>query len=395
MSTTKIENIIGLINSSPILSLSERADWLALLGLMNDKQLLELEKILSENQKSAQSVDVPPHRMTGAEVGTVSRRAAPSDDRGESRKVGKSEVGRLDSNAAQNTRSSANTAVAKPLVPSSPSLPQMPKMSHIMNLPTFKQPSAPLPVKPPVEKKPSIFASKLKAIFKEKELPAGHPEFELELPAKSLPSEHSSETVVGKKTDALETQENKKPPVIPKPFFPLAEKPAAGLATDKPLLSKPPVLLRSSAKTPASPGFASGINFPEVTEASKSQSLAGIKEHLQSTGTILKEIHQPIAIKEPMLNGLEDLTKLVREEIQVSALDSMVAKIKQLIGRYGYFEAVFNIEKSKIYEDYINTGATLLTGQSDFETLAEQGEDYLTREQFEKFTDLLAKIQAS
>ncbi len=389
MSTTKIENIIGLINSSPILSLSERADWLTLLGLMNDKQLLELEKILSENQKPTQPVSVSLHPIIGTEVGKPSV-AKIVESKPEGRKTGSA-----DSNAAQNTRSSANTAGAKPLAPSPSLLPQMPKMSHIMNLPTFKQPSAPLPVKPPMEKKPSIFASKLKAIFKEKELPAGHPEFELELPAKSLPSEYSSETVVGKKTDALETQESKKPPVIPKPFFPLAEKPAAGLATDKPLLSKPPVLPRPSAKTPASPGFASGINFPEVTEASKSQSLAGIKEHLQSTGTILKEIRQPIAIKEPVLNGLEDLTKLVREEIQVSALDSMVAKIKQLIGRYGYFEAVFNIEKSKIYEDYINTGAKLLTGQSDFETLAEQGEDYLTREQFEKFTDLLAKIQAS
>lgn len=379
MSTTKVENIIGLINSSPILSPAERADWLALLGLMNDKQLLELEKILSENQKS--------------DIGTVSRRAAPSDDRGGSWKVGSEAL-----SAVQRAISASSQANIKPLASSpslSPQTPQMPKMSHIINLPTFKQPSAPLPVKPPVEKKSSIFASKLKAIFKEKELPAGHPEFELELAEKSLPSEHSSQIAVGKKMDARLTQESKKPPVIPKPFFPLAEKPATGLATDKPLLSKPPVIPRPSAKTPASPGFASGINLPEVTEAGKNQSLVGVKEDLQSTGTVLKEIRQPIAIKEPVLNVLEDLTKLVPEEIQVSALDSMVAKIKQLIGRYGYFEAVFNIEKSKIYKDYINTGAKLLTGQTDFETLTEQGEGYLTREQFEKFTDLLAKIQAS
>lgn len=344
MQTAQIEKIESLINTSAILTASEKTEWLALLGLMNDKQLLELEKILSS---------------------------------------------------------------AKPLA-SHP--PQMPKLSHIVNLPKLPAdfikagdgptPPAPRPPQGGEEKKPSSFASKLKAIFQEKELPAGQPE--LELSAKSSSDEHlgGSATMSAKPTlggeDVHKAQniehgtQNKQEPKVQtaasKPFFPVKEKPLVSPQAVKPV---PPVL-----KVPLPPmpkpvplvGAAPTSEINPVLKPSQVSNFPPVREP-QSLKSDLSDGQQ--------INNLQDLAAFDPKTLKDVSLDVLAKKIKLLIVKYGYFEAVFNLEKSPTYKNYIGTGLNLLSGQSNFESLGSLDDDYLSKEEFEKFTDLLAKIQAS
>ena len=52
MKLDETNKIKSLVNTAAILSASEKAEWLALLDVMNDKQLGELEGILVGSQKS-------------------------------------------------------------------------------------------------------------------------------------------------------------------------------------------------------------------------------------------------------------------------------------------------------------------------------------------------------
>ena len=132
-----IDKLRSLISSSAILSPSEKAEWLALLELMNDKQLGELEKILATAQKPAPAA-LP---------------VQPQDSK------------------------------------STPAVKRMPQLSHIVNIPQHvgRIPTAPakgtplaaavnLPATPQVSSQTTAakktFSDKLKAMFAEKELSA-------------------------------------------------------------------------------------------------------------------------------------------------------------------------------------------------------------------------------
>jgi hypothetical protein len=56
-----------------------------------------------------------------------------------------------------------------------------------------------------------------------------------------------------------------------------------------------------------------------------------------------------------------------------------------------------SLEKSPVYKAYLATGLKLLSEETSFEQLAEKSSlsEFLTKSQFEKFADLLLKIQAT
>jgi hypothetical protein len=179
MQPEKSEQIKGLIKASRILNESERAEWLSLLELMNDKQLGELEKILNSGQRTA-----------------VREQKKPAES--------------IEHIVDRNKQVDSKPISPKPASVSAgfqPVRPHMPSLSHIMNLPKAMggQGSSPLkqaskipvslPVKEPVPpvavssktiKTKQNFADKLKAIFAEKELPAGKPKNELSLPEHTI-----------------------------------------------------------------------------------------------------------------------------------------------------------------------------------------------------------------
>lgn len=57
----KMQKLTQLVQSSSILNAQEKAEWLSLIGLMNDKQLAELEEIL---QSSAMPISTPATRQS-------------------------------------------------------------------------------------------------------------------------------------------------------------------------------------------------------------------------------------------------------------------------------------------------------------------------------------------
>ena len=212
MTTEKLENLKRLINTSPILNVSERAEWLALLDLMNDKQLLELEKILNSNQKPADQLI---SKSVNQPASTAGGKISKSANQQVSQSVSRQDIGEK----KQDPRFKIQEADGSASIKASPMMAQLPKLSHIMNLPNLEHSAFGMQrVAPPSEqknalldntasqiestqqpaktsvaltKKPSIFAAKLKAIFGEKELPSGQKNPQLDLsqaPAVPVPS---------------------------------------------------------------------------------------------------------------------------------------------------------------------------------------------------------------
>ena len=80
-----------------------------------------------------------------------------------------------------------------------------------------------------------------------------------------------------------------------------------------------------------------------------------------------------------------------------SSLENFVKAIRHLIEKFGYYDVIFNLEKSPLYEVYIKTGIELMNKQQTFETFdpGQTMDSFLNREDFEKFTDLLRMIAGS
>lgn len=257
---------------------------------------------------------------------------------------------------------------------------------------------------PLAQKKPSIFASNLKSIFQEKELPPGHPELELEEGHKLQNIDHKSQIIEQK---PFIRQDQKGQAAALKPFFPIREKPFVSPQTVKPaspvlkvppaVSPKPKTVFPSVSAVPLAPLAAKPSTFQQKPSfASSLSKLPGQDFPLEKQPTYEPPVSKPVASNGQAINGLQDLAVFENRMLQAWPLDALAKKIKSLVAKYGYFEVIFNLEKSQTYKNYINTGLKLLSGQPDFESLDVEGTgDYLTKEEFEKFTDLLAKIQTS
>ncbi|MFA5991568.1 MAG: hypothetical protein WC794_04985 [Candidatus Doudnabacteria bacterium] len=432
MQPEKIEQIKGLIKVSRILNENERAEWLSLLELMNDKQLGELEKILNSGQLSA-----------------VSEQKKPAGG------IIKEEVKPISPKPASQSASFQ------------PVRPHMPSLSHIMNLPkTMDGQASSLKlsqktmgvqaVNPPIKdfspvvavssktiKAKQNFADKLKAIFAEKELPAGKPKDELSLPrvterAASPAFQPAAKVVVADKViipgpvkftkqdeahgggmiissqlspKIPETPAKKILPVIPKPSVvsqPGSAKKPESLASlsdlfkPAPGLAKPASLPHATAQVEIQENHKPGLNIEESSEKVRQDTLAAIKARMSQAPAVSQPVHEPAHLKLNDaklldLNWPKDLAMLNLTGFKKDSLESFVKTIRHLIEKFGYYDVIFSLEKSPLYLCYLKTGVELMTKQQTFETFdtGQTIDAFLNRDEFEKFTDLLRQIQAA
>ena len=403
----KIIKLKALINSSPLLNPAERAEWLALLEVMNDKQVVELERILASSKQTA---------VSRKQEETRERSNIPSTSPGLA------------------TPKSASDFGEPRLRPPSPSLgegdiekamrQQMPKLSHIMNLPKFQSapqisrqplPGSPKPAsvaavsQPVAGEKLGGFFQKIQSMLAEKELPAGkqdnqritRPQSPL-APVEGGQGELENQKALTSAAPASISQsqnpnlssKTQTPPTVPKPKAPI-------LPTEAPPVMAKPGLTAALQKKPEPP---SGLHIPQTAQAEKNAALAAIKQHQKTLGSPAStsaSLGGPVASlpnlpkKQSELRTLEDLAGLTMEQLKNSDINALAQKIRPLAQKFGYFDVVFNLEKSPIFKAYITTGQKLLTDQVDFTELQMKSRpgEYLGRTEFEKFADLLMKIQ--
>ena len=97
------------------------------------------------------------------------------------------------------------------------------------------------------------------------------------------------------------------------------------------------------------------------------------------------------------LNSINDVSSLDIGSWKRQDLVAMIKKIQQLIQAHGYHEVMFGLERSPIYKSYVDTGVRLLREGGSFESFEGTSgghTQYLTRQEFERFTDMLRQIQA-
>ena len=346
----KIEKLKILIQTSAILNDAERAEWLTLLGLMNDKQLLELERILTASQPDA--------------VHTVPavKPAVPAQS---------------DKPASPGHLPQLSHIMNLPLTPDGKPAAQNFKHNDLLAKPAEKKPS--MLVSKPAPKQPGAFLSKLRHIVDEKELPAGKSEKNM-LPAHGTPDKPVQQAAPVRQPAPVKPAAPAKiaPQQAPKPLVP-------------PVIVKPPVISKTKHQAPA----ASELRPEDQT---RQGILESIKKHLEEKG-------QPdnIYIEEDRtfkndwkVKGLEDLAQMSIQTLENNDAGIMAQKIKDLLHKHNYHEILFSLEKSQAYKSYLETGTELLRRQTDFEHMPESAlNSRFNREQFERFADLLRFIQAA
>ena len=354
------DKLIKLIQTSPILTPVERSEWLALLDLMNQKQLAELEAILITEQKP-KSQPVSPISPPAALRQTFPPKPA-----------------------APQLAAQPKPAVVKPHET------QIPQLSHITNVPNFGSHLAakpafalaqkPAQAAPPQEKKTSTFSDKLKFLVTEKELPSGK---------HNNPAPVTQPPVI-KPQPAVPSLNLKTQPPAQKPpqtYQPLAHTQAPAGLNNRPTIINPHLGGASMQRQPAAePG--SKVDFGAIDQKIQAEVMAAMKGGRGGTDNSPKILSSTTALED-----LGDLTLLSNKALENNDFDFLVSKVRGLVKGYGYFEVIFNLEKSPLYKNYIKTGLELLTKESGFEQLYGGTQDFLTRQQFEKLVDLLRQIQ--
>lgn len=363
MNKNQIENLKKLIEKSPILNDREKKEWLVLLELMNDKQIVELEKILLENPPKKSAAET-------AEKFSAGKTLPPAPPVVPPRPV------------------SPPVLTTKPAQVSSP-------LKHIVNLPNRvagpRRPPAPA-VGGDGRHEESLtgkagFLARLKKIIKEEELPPGHPQNELELPDKieiPQPIRPPAPLPAVKKTD------------IPAPKPAVRQQPVSAAAYSRPEGSAD-VQKQEAFK----PSFVPGLKIDNASKT-RSETLEAIKAHMaagKNEGSAKFAAEQPPVKKMPPavfdFNDPDELSSLDMKNWDILTSESFLPKIKKLIAKFGYFDVIFHLEKSPVYKIYLDTGAKLLSQKATFEDLAGiSGGIFFSRVQFENFVDLLRKLKA-
>lgn len=427
MQPSQVDKIKNLIKNSNLLNDQERVEWGNLLLLMNDKQILELEKILTQDRpvKAAPlaSAVFPIRPVTPVPANNSSLH--------------------LD-HIMNMPKPWSGAAATKPPIPEEKK-PVVTPANLIKNL-QHPAPLKDLATRSPLTPPQKTFAQKLKGVFRGKqppvikplsqlELTTSKPEFPLEISAPQIPKPAplpvmSKPAEIKKPLSGIKNLPKfypampslaKKSGPLPQPVFipPVPPAPRAHVP--------PPALPRTEAKTP--PVSLKNIlkDNPPTTSPSYS-SLSDIDKKLSPDAVIPKtfsfnakkpesftpglakmpvnlqyhlESPPPPELKEnaaPTDLNFQDITELAKIDLgdfRKADLKDMAEKVKKLRHKYGYHDVVFNLEQSPAFKAYLDTGTQLLSKQTSFgELLTEKGSKYLSKEEFEKFADLLRMIQA-
>ncbi len=442
-----IEKIRTLVKNSPLLNETERQEWLMLLELMNDKQLVELQRILEPASQlvskqytvnSTQDIgnkeiskSVPPHPASGHPL--PQGRGKNEELLGEGgNKVGEPHLKHIlnfPSTPASRHRDVTSEVFVdeKTMVGSTPSI----------------VPAAAGTPSPSREKEKGMaksgFFSSLKNILGKKELKPGHAEFQLEL-SSSIPQ---SGTMADKKDknveipDALKTILHHKDlghPAVLKKIIENPPHPAFGHplpqgrgGKEAPLVPTPvkvvPPVAKSKPISFSSPvnKFIPGVQLPNLPEGASVKGLDKARPERVNRQPVheilvpkkqlvpdmsgsnienkLERKETPVQLRSSFahvnLKNLEDAAKLSPAVLESADINELAKKIKDLINSEGYYQTFFSLEKSTLFKQYLLTGLDCLYKEVSVEELAqEHPNQYLTKEQFEKFTDLLMISQS-
>jgi len=423
-----IEKIRPLVKSSVLLNETERQEWLMLLELMNDKQLVELQRILEPASQlaSKQYAVNSTQQETQAKISATAGTTSVIPEKEESPRL--KHILNFPSTPASRHRDVTSEVFVNDKVKAEDTL-----SSDFANQPPHKatggqEASSDKPVfarskSEGKEIAKSGFLSSLKNVLGKKELKPGHAEFQLEL-SSSVPQ---SGTMADKKNknveipDALKTILHHKdlghpavlkqlPPVVPAPAKKLTESVPAKVVL--PIAKSKPISFSSPVNK-----FVPGVQLPNLPEGASVKGLdkarpekpreeislpkkplaseiPGNKVEIKS-GTIEPRTQLKPSYSNLKLKNLEDATKLSPAVLESVDINEMAKKIKSLMDSEGYYQTIFSLEKSALFKQYLLTGLDSLYKEVSVEELAqEHPNQYLTKEQFEKFTDLLMVSQS-
>jgi hypothetical protein len=444
MNSNQLEKLHTLVAGTPILSSQEKADWLSLMGMMNDKQLLELEKILHgpENSPITQAIKAVTPPQPKAPSSSVSKSAGGNitgKDTTPKIPTPKSVPG--DRAEGVKTKQASSPEPKKAAEPSW----QMPKLSHIVNLPKKFIEQSPDENKTAATqntgqtdhsrsavKIPGKYFSKFRAMFEEKELPSGKPDNELDLPVPQLKPKISagagmidqmkqslskasvktaaSEEKIGKPSAPIQVAPAKLPPPVPRPQAKQtapsnkvpASTPSLSLSQRTAEPKNYPKDIAVTAKQPAKKdieGTNTALYSQSEIKPKPSYSFTGSSSRppITQVSTPQDLPKKPASVSNSNIETLNDLASLDYEFLKAQDFNALLTKLRNLIQKYGYYEVIFNVEKSPIYSNYIQTGLQILNNKATFEQLSSNGSadgDYLSRVEFEEMADLLRQIQA-
>lgn len=427
MQQIQINNLLQLIRTSGILDAGERQEWLQLVGVMNERQLVELQRILesAHSRPAPNTSGVIGNGIPLSHILNVPGSGLPQ----------KSEPKSFESAAVER-----QSLVKKP-----PVVPLQPKNP----IPDVQPIAQKQPVSVP---KSSRFAGMLRNLLGEKEL-IGRKEPELlELPAHATPDTVVLSPAAGKiDLPTVHFPENTAP-LVPQPN-------PRDAAVQKNVLEQPQIIrldrvpenatiniqnsvvsigsqapVRVSAKKVVegdAPPKAAILNRPNIPQSIRSDDFSGPKKNiffktgLEHTDMLLQaklQNEQEVEVQEEALldkieevkpqlpefkkdqtnipvETLSDVAQLSVRIWRVEDHEAIKRKIVKLITHQEFHDVIQNLEQSPLYAAYLKTGVKLLQDNISFEQLNSQTtgitENYLSREEFEGFTDMLRQVQAS
>ena len=335
MTDAQRNNLILLIKNSTILSFQEKEEWHMLLDLMNDKQVLELERILKPAPRVVAS---PPANLP---------------------------------------------------------------LSHIVNLPKATAPRSAefRPVSAPV-KTSSKFAEQLNKILGEKELTTE--KTQLDLPPPPPVPTPPIKNIVSPKPVLPSIVVPKSVTPAPKPYIEIKEKPKTFDQIISSADSLPEIKYDSDNL--------SDVDLRDISEKIQPQpkSQPSVRAGLQNQdmlfqAAILRPQRPATTTAAPAkLEPKVELSPSVQlsEVVDAAGLSldlwkkenhmALTERLKKIIGKHGYHEVIFNLQKSPLYSSYIDAGLKSLESGKSFEGL---GEKFMNKKEFEDFTDMLRELQ--
>lgn len=363
MNSQLAEKLKSMIDGSSILNSYEKQEWLALLDLMNDKQILELERILGgPGQNVVKNIIIEP-LVKKPLSSAIENNKAP----------------------AVNNQPVFQAAVSK-----------APHLGHIVNLPKIETSQEkkdereflakyPKPAKENLPAKQGNFLQKLKNILREPELPSGHPEYELKLTDghNDLYKKSPTSPLVLKKTPPII-------PVSPKKILSDLNKTVGSFEKEPAMQSVSEIIEKHEILQKKSPGLE---NWPKHITANKiSAPVKGGVPPARVSSVPLQEI-KPVKVDFGRLKNLQDLALLSETVLYGENEEAFTRKLKDMIKVYGYHQVLQYLEKSPLYSSYIDTGKELLQKPETFEEAVKNNPDLLDREGFERLADILRVIQ--
>lgn len=311
-------NIKQLIESSAVLSETERKEWLDLLPFMNDKQQSELLLILQPSP----AVVEPEHKLSAAPPASQVQTPAPAP-------------------------------------------PPAPVVSH-----------TPDQIPPATATTVSAFLNR---------------NFASELHRGSIPGTFRPEDV----SSSVESSK-----VRPSQLQPLQKPEAAPLTAPKP--NEVPVATHNPAVLAQKPPLSS---FGAVPQQKSSTATVGSRvSEIPQVQPVAEGVREAVpngvsAVDEPVVHArsLEAVRMLNVTTLRGSGVVNVESELKALCEKFGYFSVQFAFEQSPLYQAYIAVGARILKEHRTFEevqaALASAGRPYLTKPEFEEFSDLIRRLK--